>query len=217
MIEEVSNYLNEVRHDFSKQKLDEASVKDNPIEQYAKWFEEAVGSQVPDPKAMTLSTVNRHGVPSSRVVYTRGLKKNGLVFYTNYNSQKGIELTENPHASINIFWSELERQMRINGVVEKLSEKESDQYFASRPRESQIGAWASDQSAQLADRAELEEKVKYYEKEFEGKEVPRPKNWGGYIFEPYYFEFWQGRPSRLHDRIAYELIDGSWSKKRLSP
>ncbi|KAB1064929.1 pyridoxamine 5'-phosphate oxidase [Salibacter halophilus] len=217
MIEEVSNYLNEVRHDFSKQKLDEASVKDNPIEQYAKWFEEAVGSQVPDPKAMTLSTVNRDGVPSSRVVYTRGLKKDGLVFYTNYNSQKGIELRENPHASINIFWSELERQIRINGVVEKLSEKESDEYFASRPRESQIGAWASDQSAQLADRTELEEKVKQYEKEFEGKEVPRPKNWGGYIFKPDYFEFWQGRPSRLHDRIAYELIDKSWSKKRLSP
>jgi pyridoxamine 5'-phosphate oxidase len=217
MIEEVSNYLNEVRHDFSKQKLDEGSVKDNPIEQYAKWFEEAVGSQVPDPKAMTLSTVNRDGVPSSRVVYTRGLKKDGLVFYTNYNSQKGIELKENPHASINIFWSELERQIRINGVVEKLTEKESDEYFASRPRESQVGAWASDQSAQLADRTELEEKVKRYEKEFEGKDVPRPNNWGGYIFKPYYFEFWQGRPSRLHDRIAYELIDKNWSKKRLSP
>lgn len=218
MIEEVSNYLNEVRHEFSKAKLDEEHTANNPIEQYAKWFEEAVGSQVPDPKAMTLCTVDQSGRPSSRIVYSRGLTDEGLLFYTNYDSKKGADLDFNNHVSVNIYWSELERQMRFTGETVKLPKEKSDEYFAGRPRESQIGAWASNQSSVLKSRAELEEKVKSYTKKFEGKEVPRPPFWGGYLIKVNRFEFWQGRPSRLHDRIEYFLNDkGEWNKRRLSP
>ena len=218
MIEEVSSYLNQVRHDFSKSKLDEASVEKTPIKQYAKWFEEAVGAQSLDPKAIVVSTVNNAGCPSSRVVYNRGLKANGIVFYTNYNSIKGGELELNQNASILSYWPELERQVRMQGVVTKLDSEESDAYFASRPRESQIGAWASDQSSELKNRQELEEKVTFFTQKFEGKDVPRPPHWGGYRVRPTRFEFWQGRPSRLHDRLTYQQTsDGQWTIERLSP
>lgn len=218
MIEEVSNYLNQVRHDFSKAKLDEENVDENPIEQYAKWFEEAVGAQVLDPKAIVISTVSADGQPHSRVVYNRGLKPTGMVFYTNYHSNKGRELEGNQHISILSYWPELERQIRMEGKVEQLPAEESDAYFASRPRESQIGAWASNQSEELTNREVLEEKVKSFTAKFEGQDVPRPPHWGGYLFVPHRVEFWQGRPSRLHDRIVYEKqTDETWTKKRLSP
>lgn len=218
MIEEVSNYLNEMRHDFTKAKLDEENTTSNPMEQYAKWFEDAVGAQVPDPKAMTVCTVDAHGVPSSRVVYSRGLTEEGIIFYTNYDSKKGADLKQNNNVSVTIYWTELERQMRFTGVAEKLPGAESDAYFASRPRESQIGAWASDQSSELKSRTELEEKVAHFTKKFEGKDVPRPPFWGGYIIKISVFEFWQGRASRLHDRIEYSKDKkGNWRKRRLSP
>ena len=218
MIEEVSNYLNQVRHDFTKQSLDESSVDDNPLEQYAKWFEEAVGAQVLDPKAMVVSTVDKEGKPSSRVLYVRGVKENGFLFYTNYASKKGKELSENPNVAVNIFWPELERQIRMEGVVEKLSADESDAYFASRPRESQIGAWASAQSETIENRETLVTLVNSFTKKFkENDTIPRPPHWGGYFIKANYFEFWQGRPSRLHDRIAFRLVNDKWSKGRLSP
>lgn len=219
MIEEVSNYLNQIRHEFTKQTLDEDSVTENPMELYAKWFEEAVGSQILDPKAIVISTVNLEGKPSSRVVYVRGIKDDGFLFYTNYNSQKGKELENNPNVAINIFWAELERQIRAEGVVEKLSAEESDAYFAARPRESQIGAWASDQSEQLTDRKELEKKFDTFRAKFKDEEkIPRPPHWGGYIIKCDYFEFWQGRASRLHDRIFYSKEkDNNWKIGRLSP
>ena len=217
MIEEVSNYLNKIRSEFTSAELNEDAVGDNPIEFYAQWLEEAVGSALLDPKAMVISTVDGDGKPSSRVVYNRGITEEGFKFYTNYDSRKGHELAKNPHISVNVFWPEMERQVRMEGVVSFLPEAESDEYFADRPRESQIGAWASSQSNPVKDRAELESLVKYFTKKFEGLEVPRPKNWGGYFIKANYFEFWQGRPARLHDRIVLKLENGSWKKYRVAP
>jgi pyridoxamine 5'-phosphate oxidase len=219
MIEEVSNYLNQIRHDFTKGELNESTVATNPLEQYANWFEEAVGAQVPDPKAMVVSTVNSEGKPSSRVVYSRGLNEKGMLFYTNYNSQKGDDLAANPNVCVNIYWPELERQIRLEGKVSKVSDAESDAYFASRPRDSQIGAWASEQSSVIENREALKNRVVEFEDKFKDQEVPRPPHWGGYIIEVTRAEFWQGRPARLHDRIVYSKTEdpGVWSLKRLSP
>jgi len=217
MIEEVSNYLNQIRHEFTSQALNEEAAGNSPIELYAKWMEEAVGSQIIDPKAMVISTVSKDGKPSSRVVYNRGLTETGFKFYTNYDSRKGHDLVANPNISVNVFWSEMERQIRMEGLVSKLSEEESDAYFKARPRDSQIGAWASAQSQKVHDRSELEDLVVQFTKKFEGQEVPRPPHWGGYFIEANYFEFWQGRPARLHDRIIFEKEKGVWNKYRVAP
>ncbi len=218
MIEEVSNYLNQIRHDFTKGELNESTVAANPLEQYANWFEEAVGAQVPDPKAMTVSTVNANGKPSSRVVYSRGLTDLGILFYTNYNSQKGEDIDANPNVCVNIYWPELERQVRLEGKVSKVSDAESDAYFASRPRDSRIGAWASEQSSEIPDRDALKKKFEDFEEKYKEQDVPRPPHWGGYIIQVSRAEFWQGRLARLHDRIVYEKKEsGDWILKRLSP
>lgn len=217
MIEEVSNYLNQIRHDFTSQALNEEMAGDNPLDFYAKWVEEAVGAQILDPKAMVISTVDSQNVPSSRVVYVRGIDRNGFKFYTNYDSDKGADLLQNPNISVNIFWAELERQIRMQGVVSKLSAAESDAYFNARPRGSQIGAWASNQSGVIKNREELENQVAHYTKKFDGKDVPRPDFWGGYYIEAKRFEFWQGRPSRLHDRIVFEKNNNQWTKFRVAP
>ena len=218
MIEEVSSYLNQVRHDFSKSKLDEASVEKTPIKQYAKWFEEAVGAQSLDPKAIVVSTVNNAGCPSSRVVYNRGLKANGIVFYTNYNSIKGGDLELNQNASILSYWPELERQVRMQGVVTKLDSEESDAYFASRPRESQIAAASFVQSKIIPGRKTLEQNFVIAEDEYQYHDIPCPENWGGYRLIPNYFEFWQGRENRLHDRFMFALNNQNlWDIERLSP
>lgn len=217
-LEEVKNYLNSIRRDFADRPLDESSVKDNPFEQYAIWFEEAVNAQILDPSAMCLSTVNKDNRPSSRIVYMRDIISESFVFYTNYNSQKGEDLNVNPFASLNLHWSELERQVRIEGDVVKVAEEVSDAYFAARPKESKIGAWASYQSDLLADRGELEAKVKFFTEKFkETEDVPRPEFWGGYQLIPAKVEFWQGRPSRLHDRIVFEKKNDSWTLSRLNP
>lgn len=218
MIEEVSNYLNKIRHEFTSAELNENSVGENPVGLFADWLEEAVGSQLLDPKAMVISTVSKEGKPSSRVVYNRGITEDGFKFYTNYESRKGNDLENNPNVSVNVFWPEMERQIRMEGVVTKLSELESDEYFAERPRESQIGAWASAQSKLVKNRVELQELVETFKKRFENQDVPRPNNWGGYFIKANYFEFWQGRPARLHDRIVFEKkSDGKWNKYRVAP
>lgn len=217
-MEDLRNYINGIRRDFSSKPLNNSDISDDPFRQYEIWFTEAVDAQVLDPYAMVLSTVSEIGFPSSRVVYMRDISTDGLVFYTNFNSQKGKEILNNNYVSLLFFWGELERQIRVMGQAEKVTDAVSDAYFASRPRESQLGAWASAQSHEIPSREELEERLAYYDEKFSGLNVPRPENWGGYLVRPSRFEFWQGRPSRLHDRLVY-VKDGEagWNISRLAP
>lgn len=217
MNEDLQNYLNEIRRDFSGKPLTKESVAFNPYIQFDIWFEEAVNAQILDPQAMTISTVEANGQPTSRIVYLRGITEDGFIFYTNYNSNKAKDIEVNNKVALNFLWRALDRQVRIDGVIEKVSEIQSDEYFSKRPRESQIGAWASNQSSELNSREELEQKVAEFTKQFEGQVVPRPPHWGGYIVKPFIIEFWQGRPNRLHDRILYEKQGERWNLKRLSP
>ncbi len=217
-LEEVKNYMNSIRRDFADRPLNEASVKENPFDQYAIWFEEAVNSQILDPYAMNVSTSNKEGKISSRIVYLRDIIEEGIVFYTNYNSQKGKNLAENPFASALIFWPELERQIRFEGKVQKVSSEVSDAYFKARPKESKIGAWASRQSDVLTNRKELEKKVDFFREKFKDiEDIPRPDFWGGFRLVPERIEFWQGRPSRLHDRIVYLKENKDWKIIRVNP
>ena len=216
-LEETRSYMNQVRREFSDRPLTEDSVDNSPFKQYALWFKEAVNSETLDPFAMCLSTVGLNGQPSSRIVYMRDILDDGFVFYTNYLSQKGKELLATPKAALNLHWGELDRQIRIEGEVVKVSEEVSDKYFASRPKESQIGAWASAQSDVLTTREELEQHVLKYTERFKDVDVDRPKHWGGYILRPTKIEFWQGRASRLHDRIVYTKEGVEWKLGRLSP
>ena len=212
----VNNYLNKIRHEFSSQKLDETEVLKDPILQLEKWIEEAVDAQILEPNAMTISTVNQDGQPSARVVYLRGLSSDGLKLYTNYNSQKGEDVKGNPKVSALFFYSELERQVRVEGLIEKLSEQESNEYFDARPIESKIGAWASEQSSRITSRADLEKRIDQFRLKF-GENVPRPPHWGGYLIRPTKFEFWQGRPARLHDRLVFSKAGADWQITRLAP
>ena len=216
-LEEVRSYMNQIRREFADRPLTEESVESNPLKQYAVWFEEAVNSQILDPFAMCLSTVGLNNQPSSRIVYMRDILDDGFVFYTNYSSQKGKELLSTPKAALNLHWGELDRQIRIEGDVMKVAEEVSDKYFAARPKKSQIGAWASAQSDVLTTREELEQHVLKYTARFKDIEVDRPKHWGGYVLKPTKIEFWQGRASRLHDRIVYTKEDAKWKLRRLSP
>lgn len=217
-MKDLQKHINTLRRDFSLEQLEESAVEKNPILQFAKWYREAIDAQLVDPNAMLVSTVSSDRKPSTRVMLLRDFDENGFVFYTNYNSRKGKEILENPYTSITFFWIELERQIRIEGKIEKQSPEESDSYFNSRPRESQLGAWASAQSTSILGRNELEGKLVEIALKFNDKEVHRPPFWGGYRLKPTHIEFWQGRPSRLHDRIVYSLTDeGSWEIGRLSP
>lgn len=217
-MEELRNYLNAIRRDFSDKPLQEDSVNANPFNQFSVWFEESVNAQLLDPYAMLISTVDEVGQPHSRVVYLRGISESGLVFYTNYNSEKGKNISSTNKIAANFFWGELERQIRVEGKVEKVTDEVSDLYFASRPRESQIGAWASNQSETINNREELEKQVEFFNNKFIGIEVPRPPHWGGYIIMPVKFEFWQGRPNRLHDRLIYTKVDNdNWEISRKAP
>ena len=194
-----------------------ADLLADPMSLWSRWYEEAAAAGVAEPNAMTLSTIGADGSPDSRVVLARGADARGFVFYTNLESAKASQLVARPGASAVFAWLDLHRQVRVRGVVHQVSAAESDGYFASRPRGSQIGAWASPQSRPLADRAELERLVQEVETRFEGREVPRPEHWGGFVLQPTAFEFWQGRPSRLHDRFRYEFVNGSWTAQRLAP
>ncbi|MBE8715257.1 pyridoxamine 5'-phosphate oxidase [Sphingobacterium hungaricum] len=208
-----------IREEYSKGYLLENDVLENPIFQFKKWFSEAISAEVKEPNAMVLSTVNQFQSPSSRVVLLKDIKDNGFSFFTNYESRKAEDMLENPKVSLLFFWQELQRQVRIEGVVSKLPSSDSDEYFSSRPRGSRIGAIASPQSQVIVNREELEAKVDLVTNEFSDLEIiPRPEFWGGYLVEPTLVEFWQGRSSRLHDRIVYELRDqANWLIKRLAP
>ncbi len=207
-----------LRENYTKGTLTTNDVFLEPIAQFQRWFNEAIKAQLPEPNAMHLATVSVDNKPVGRVVLLKGVDSQGFTFFTNYQSRKGHDLAAHPYAAITFFWVELERQVRIEGAIEKVSGEESDAYFAVRPRSSQIGAWVSAQSTVIQSRELLEERTQYYEVEFEGKPVPRPPHWGGYRLVPRYVEFWQGRPSRLHDRLAYTKLDAdNWKIERLSP
>ncbi len=208
----------DIRKDYSLKTLNETEVAINPFLQFADWWQQAIESQIDEVNAMTLATASVEGVPSARIVLLKGYDEKGFVFYTNYESAKGQELAENPRAGLLFFWKELERQVRITGLVEKVSAVESDEYFLSRPTGSQIGAWASPQSHVIENRSWLENKVKELEAKFSNGQLTRPAHWGGYRVKPVIIEFWQGRSSRLHDRIQYTLQEnGSWKIERLAP
>lgn len=215
-MDDIRKKVKHIRRDYDMHTLLEENSPDEPLALFRNWLEDAIESGQKEPNAFVLSTAVK-GEVDSRVVLLRDFDEDGIQFFTNYGSNKGGEIDENPQVAINFFWSALDRQLRIRAKVEKLDEKLSDEYFASRPRESRIGAWASQQSSQLENREHLEKEVERYRKEFEGKEVPRPEFWGGYLAKPDYFEFWQGRESRLHDRIVYEAENQGWKKYRLYP
>jgi pyridoxamine 5'-phosphate oxidase len=197
--------------------LSEDDVNKNPINQFADWWDEAIDSNIEEANAMTLATVNEQGYPSARIVLLKDFNEYGFVFFTNYESRKGKSLLNNPKAAVVFFWKELERQVRIEGIVEKISEEESTAYFTSRPIESKIGAWASPQSKSIESRTFLEERFKNYEQQFSNHDIPKPPHWGGYIVKPSRIEFWQGRPGRLHDRIEYNKNNEGWTIERLAP
>jgi pyridoxamine 5'-phosphate oxidase len=208
-----------LRAEYQRAALDERDVDRDPLRQFARWFDEAVAAQLPEPNAMTLATVADDGRPAARIVLLKGADTRGFVFFTNYDSRKGRELARDPRAALLLFWVELERQVRIEGVTERVSAAESDAYFATRPRLSRFGAWASPQSATIDGRAVLEERFAQIAARYadESAPVPRPPNWGGYRLAPDLFEFWQGRRSRMHDRILYRRAIDAWTIERLAP
>ena len=212
-----NNEISNLRKEYSLTELRKKNVNKNPFAQFSIWFQDAVKSKIEEPNAMILATADKSGVPSVRVVLLKGVNSDGLKFYTNFNSQKGRELSENPNASLLFFWHPLERQIRISGKVIRLSEKESFEYFKTRPYESQIGAWASKQSEVLRSRDELEKSFEDLKLKYKEGEVPLPSNWGGFKLLPEIFEFWQGRESRLHDRIRYVKNENNWRIERVSP
>lgn len=208
----------DLRKEYQFQSLSKKEVAAKPIEQFEKWWNEAVLAQILEVNAMTMATSSSDGIPSARIVLLKGFTEKGFTFFTNYNSFKGQQLAENPRACLVFFWKELERQVRITGVVEKVSEKESDEYFSSRPPGSRIGAWASPQSQIIENRAWLKAEEDSFQQKFTSADIKRPIHWGGYIVKPICIEFWQGRPSRLHDRIQYMLLEnGTWKIERLAP
>ncbi|MFT3682550.1 MAG: pyridoxamine 5'-phosphate oxidase [Ferruginibacter sp.] len=207
----------DIRKDYKLATLDETTIEKDPLGQFGKWWAEAVKSNIDEINAFTLATVNAAGKPSARIVLLKGYDERGFVFFTNYNSDKGKEIAANPNAAIVFFWKELERQVRIEGIIEKVEAAESDDYFNSRPEGSRIGAWASPQSTVIPGRQVLEDNVKRYEEQFKEKEIARPPHWGGYRLQPALIEFWQGRSSRLHDRLQYTREENSWKIERLAP
>jgi len=207
----------DIRQDYRLHSLDENDIDTDPVKQFARWWTDAINSEIFEVNAMTLATSTKDGKPSARIVLLKGYDDRGFVFYTNYESHKGNELAENPYAALVFFWKEIERQVRIEGVVEKISAAESDAYFFSRPEGSRVGAWASPQSTVIENRELLETNARYYTAKFKNS-IPRPPHWGGYRVMPLKIEFWQGRSNRLHDRIQYtKTTEGSWKAERLAP
>jgi pyridoxamine 5'-phosphate oxidase len=212
--------LRDRRIQYETAGLERSDLHDNPFFQWHTWYDQAAEAGVTEPNAMTVSTIGLDGVPDSRIVLARGVDDTGIVFYTNYASEKSEQLQKNPVASAVFAWLDLHRQVRVRGQVVQVPKQQSDEYFASRPRESQLGAWASPQSQVISDRSVLTERLDQFRKQFEGSEVPRPPSWGGWLIAPTMFEFWQGRPSRLHDRFRYtrpNASDTAWTIERLAP
>jgi pyridoxamine 5'-phosphate oxidase len=214
----MNHSIADIRKDYKLRSLNESDVAVNPFDQFTRWWDDAVSSEIDEINAMTLATATTDGFPSARIVLLKGYDHDGFIFFTNYQSQKGQELEINPHAALVFFWKELERQVRIEGIIEKISGKESDEYYNSRPVGSRIGAWASPQSEVIANREVIENNFASLEKKFGNENIPRPGHWGGYKLRPTMLEFWQGRSSRLHDRIRYALQkDHNWLIERLAP
>ncbi len=211
------DYISKFREEYGIKSLTKANVDPNPMAQFQQWFDQALSAQLPEPNAMTLATVDQNNQPSIRVVLLKGIQPHGLIFYTNYQSRKARDLKAQPQAALNFFWQPLERQVRFEGKVEKLSADASSQYFQSRPRGSQIGAWVSPQSEPIGNREFLKAKLAQYETQFEDQEIPRPEHWGGYLLVPQVVEFWQGGAHRLHDRLQYQYQEGRWLITRLAP
>lgn len=209
--------LKKLRTDYKAGVLDESFVSKEPFSLFSKWMRDAVLAHQHEPNAMCLSTCDKNGQPRGRMVLLKGVEKGGFTFYTNYESDKAMELETNQKAALTFYWQSCSRQVRIEGVVKKLSKKENIAYFSSRPRLSQIGAWASHQSTVISSREELEDWFDFYKEKFKGKRVPCPDYWGGYLLIPTQMEFWQGRMSRLHDRLIYRRMNKSWKLQRLSP
>jgi pyridoxamine 5'-phosphate oxidase len=207
-----------IRKDYKLKSFTETDANADAIKQFTAWWDDAVKSEIDEVNAFTFATATKDGNPSARIVLLKGFDKKGFVFFTNYKSHKGKILAENPNACMVFFWKELERQIRIEGIIEKVSAKESDEYFFSRPVASQVGAWASPQSEVISNRSVIEENVKKYEEQFATSPITKPPHWGGYRLKPQLIEFWQGRPSRLHDRLQYTLQpNGEWKIERLAP
>ena len=208
--------LADLRKSYEREKLDEADVAQDPLEQFTRWMQQAIDAQIPEPNAMTLATVSAENRPSTRPVLIKGCDERGIVWYTNYESRKARQISMNPWASLQFHWVELERVVRIEGKVEKVSAEESEAYYRSRPLDSRIAAWASPQSEVIADRKALEKRVEEFNQKF-GENPPLPPNWGGLRLVPERWEFWQGRKNRLHDRIVYRREKGNWLRERLAP
>jgi len=208
--------LRDIRTDYRQYKLEEKDLAADPLNQFRTWLKEAIENKLEEPTAMTLAT-SENGCPDSRIVLLKELNSEGFIFFTNYNSTKGRQIKKNRQAALNFFWSKLERQVRVKGTVSLLSERESTDYFRARPRESQLGAWASEQSSEIKNRDILETRFRHYQEAFRDKEIEKPEFWGGYLVTPFEIEFWQGRPNRLHDRFRYFRKDKGWLLKRLAP
>lgn len=214
---QIRKSINNLRREYKLNKLSEETVHKNPIKQFEIWFDDVIKVDLYQQNAMILSTASKKNLPTARVVLLKGYGNLGFKFFTNYTSSKGKDLKQNINASLLFYWAELERQVRIEGKIKKLSRSESQKYFDSRPYESRIAAWASNQSRIIPDRDYLETRYKMFEEKFSGKKIPLPPNWGGYILVPTYFEFWQGRENRLHDRICFKKQKGKWKIFRLAP
>lgn len=216
-MELTKEYIQNLRQDYRAAELAEADIDKSPFNQFGKWFKDAVDAQLYEPNVMTLATADANGKPSARILLLKGFDEDGFVFFTNYDSKKGQNLAQNPQAAMVFFWPELERQVRIEGIISKVTEEVSDTYFHSRPAGSQIGAAASPQSTVIPNREVLEKRVEELKETYKEQQVPRPAHWGGYQLKAAHIEFWQGRPSRLHDRITYTLENGVWVIDRLAP